>query len=144
MPLAAESVDAVMGQAILHHLGQKARAANELFRVMKPGARAVFAEPFGNALWLERLRLFVPVASEAPEDPGERARQFKSTDIEPFKEKFEVELEEFQLLSRVDRIVSWQPFTRAVGRFDRWLLKHAHSLRPYARAAVIELRRRPG
>jgi len=141
IPLAAESVDAVMGQSILHHLGHKARAADELFRVMKPGARAVFAEPFGNSLWFERLRLFVPVSSGAPEDPGEWARQFKYSDIEPFKEKFDVELEEFQLLSRLDRIVSWQPFTRAVGRLDRWLLKHVPFLRPYGRAAVIELRR---
>src|SRR5688500_713616 len=61
IPFGDESADVVIGQSILHHLGHKDRAAEELFRVMKPGARAIFREPFGNSLWLERVRLMVPV-----------------------------------------------------------------------------------
>jgi 2-polyprenyl-3-methyl-5-hydroxy-6-metoxy-1,4-benzoquinol methylase len=142
IPLSNASVDAVIGQSILHHLGHKARAAEELHRVMKPGSRAVFAEPFGNALWLESVRRYVPVKSAAPEDPGEWARQFKYADVEPFRALFDVELQEFQLLSRLERVVSWPPFVRAVGRLDRWLLNQIRWLRPYSRAIVIELRRR--
>lgn len=141
IPFGDESADVVIGQSILHHLGHKDRAAEELYRVMKPGARAIFREPFGNSLWLERLRLMVPVESAAPEDPGEWARQFKYSDLEPFRKFFEIAVEEFQFFSRIDRIVSWKPLTRAVARFDRGLLRMLPFLRPFARAIVVELRR---
>jgi ubiquinone/menaquinone biosynthesis C-methylase UbiE len=144
IPLPDRSVDVVIGQSILHHLRYKQAAADELFRVMKPGARAIFAEPFGNKLWLERLRLFVPVESEAPEDPGEWARQFKYSDLPPFAKLFEVEVQEIQFLSRVDRIVKWRGLLDGVRKFDRWLLHNARFLRPYARSIVIELRRPTG
>lgn len=86
----------VIGQSILHHLGHKDQAAAELHRAMKLGARAISREPFGNSLWLERLRLMVRVESAAPEDPGEWARRFKYSDLEPFRKYFEIEVEEFQ------------------------------------------------
>src|SRR3989442_11786236 len=57
--------DAVIGQAIPHHLREKGQVARELYRVLKPRARAIFSEPFGNSSWLERLRLVVPVPSRA-------------------------------------------------------------------------------
>src|SRR5207245_7315047 len=50
-----------LGQAILHHLREKGQVARELYRVLKPRARAIFSEPFGNSSLLERLRLVVPV-----------------------------------------------------------------------------------
>ena len=56
-------------------------------------------------------------------------------------EIFEIEVEEFQFFSRIDRIVSWKPLIRAVARFDRGLLRMIPFLRPFARAIVVELRR---
>lgn len=144
IPLPDRSVDVVIGQSILHHLRYKQAAADELFRVMKPGARAIFAEPFGNKLWLERLRLLVPIASEAPEDPGEWARQFKYSDLPPFAKLFEVQVQEIQFFSRIDRIVKWRAFLDGVRKFDRWVLQYVPFLRPYARAIVVELRRPTG
>jgi len=40
--------DLVFGKAVLHHTIKYARTARELWRVMKPGARAVFKENLGN------------------------------------------------------------------------------------------------
>ena len=106
---------------------------------MKPGARAVFAEPFGNSLWLERLRLLIPVESSAPE---EWARQFKYADLEAFRAWFGVDVEEYHLFSRFDRILSSKRFIDGLGRLDRRLLRSTPWLRPYARSVVVELLRR--
>jgi SAM-dependent methyltransferase len=141
IPCADGSIDIVNGQGILHHLGHKDRAAAELLRVMKPGARAIFVEPFGNLLWLERLRLLVPVPSQAPEDPDEWSRQFKYADLKPFESHFEIEVEEFHLLSRLDRVVKWRPFVSGVARLDKMLLRMLPFFRPFARAIVVEMRK---
>jgi SAM-dependent methyltransferase len=141
IPAAPASADLVIGQSILHHVGHKDQVAAELFRVMKPGARAIFMEPFGNMLWLERLRRLVPIASEAPEDPGEWARQFKYSDLAPFRSLFEIEVEEFHFFSRLDRVISWKPVTQALARVDRRLLGALPFLRPFARAIVVQFRR---
>ena len=141
LPFQDRTFDAVIGQSILHHLSHKAEAARQLHRVMKPGAKAVFAEPFGNSLWLERLRLLVPVKSQAPENPTEWARQFKYSDLEPFAEYFDVTVEEYQLFSRIDRLVKWKRVLDTVARMDRTLLNAVAWLRPFARSIVIELQK---
>ncbi len=141
LPYEDSCFDAVIGQAILHHVRNKRQAAQELHRVMKPGARAIFCEPFGNSLWLERLRLLAPIPSGAPDDPRQWRDQFKYSELEPFHQLFEADWEEFQLLSRVDRVVSWPRLLDWVGRLDLVLLRKFPWLRPYARAIVLEFRR---
>jgi len=50
LPFAAGSFDRIWGNAVLHHL-DLGTAAGELRRVLRPGGRAVFCEPWGeNAL----------------------------------------------------------------------------------------------
>jgi hypothetical protein len=83
----------------------------------------------------------VPVETMAPEDPGEWARQFKYSDLAPFRKYFEIEVEEFHFFSRIERIISWKPLISAIARFDRRLLRRLPLLRPYARAIVVEFRR---
>lgn len=143
LPYPAGRFDRVAGQSILHHLSDKARVAAELHRVMKPGARALFHEPFGNSLWLERLRLLVPVKSQAEEDPTEWKKQFKYRDLEPFRPLFDVRLTEWQFFSRLDRVFSSPPLVGWLASLDRWLLRRLAWLRPYARAVVVEMTRRP-
>ena len=134
--------DAVIGQAILHHLREKGQVARELYRVLKPRARAIFSEPFGNSSWLERLRLLVPVPSGAPDDPTEWTRQLKYTDLEPFRSLFEIDVAEMQLLSRLERLVSSRRLVAWLKRFDVSVLRTCPWLRRYARTIVVELRRR--
>jgi 2-polyprenyl-3-methyl-5-hydroxy-6-metoxy-1,4-benzoquinol methylase len=140
LPFADRSFDLVVGQSILHHVSDKARVAAELHRVMRPGTRAVFHEPFGNSLWLERLRRFVPVRSMAPDDPDQWKQQFKYGDLPPFAPWFDTTIVEFQFFSRLDRLIKSKPITGALGRLDLWLMRHVPWVRPYARACVIELR----
>jgi len=143
MPFGDAAYDAVIGQAVLHHCGDKARAARELQRVLRPGGRAVFAEPLGNSLWLERLRRFVPVPSEAPDDPDQWRTQFKHRDLAALRPWFEIEVEEFHLLSRLDRLITAPRFLDWMRRIDQRLLRHLPPLRWFARSIVIECRRPP-
>ncbi len=143
LPYPDERFDLVAGQAILHHVSDKARVAAELFRVMKPGARAVFHEPFGNSLLLERLRLLVPVRSQAEEDPTEWKKQFKYRDLDPFEPYFQIERQEWHMLSRLDRVFSSPGVVERLGRWDKALLRRWKWLRPYAREILVVMTRRP-
>ena len=108
--------------------------------MLKPGGRALFSEPLGNSLILERLRLLVPVRTES-EERREWRWQLKHRELRAFEDLFDVESEEFHFFSRIDRIVSWEPFRGMVGHVNRILLKHITWLRFYARASVVEFRR---
>lgn len=129
--------DVVAGQAILHHLGDRGRLAREIRRVMRPGAKAVFSEPFAGVQWLRRMRKLVPVPSMAPDDPDQD--QFTYAHVDDFRECFDVAVEEYQLLARLERVLS---SSRAIGflkRTDRMLLRRAPFLRKYARSVVVTL-----
>ncbi len=141
LPYPNERFDRVAGVAILHHVTDKERVATELHRVMKPGAVAVFLEPFGNSLWLERLRNLVPVKSVAEDDPTEWKRQFKYRDLDPFRPLFDISVTEWEFFSRLDRVIRSARFTNSLRRVDRSLLRWFPWLRPYARAIVIEMTR---
>jgi 2-polyprenyl-3-methyl-5-hydroxy-6-metoxy-1,4-benzoquinol methylase len=143
LPYPPERFDLVAGQAILHHVCDKARVAAELYRVMKPGARAAFHETFGNSLWLERLRLLVPIKSGAEDDPTEWKKQFKYRDLEPFSPLFEVRYQEWHFFSRLDRILSSPKLIERLGRLDKVLLRHLPWLRSYARQILVEMVKRP-
>ena len=132
--------DVAIGQAILHHLGDKDQLATELRRILKPGAKAVFCEPFAAVPWMRRVRRLVPVRSEAEDDPDQQ--QMTYADFEPFAKHFDVEIREYQLFSRLDRILKFRAAIKALGHFDRHLLRLAPFLRKYARTAVVVLRSR--
>ena len=55
LPLASESVDVVLGIAILHHVDLDAASA-ELHRVLKPGGRAIFQEPVRDSRVMRAMR----------------------------------------------------------------------------------------
>src|SRR5262245_22291425 len=59
LPFPGDSFDVVWGNAILHHL-DLSRAGRDLFRVMKPGAVAVFCEPWGGNPLLAFARRWLP------------------------------------------------------------------------------------
>lgn len=51
LPLADASVDAVVSANVLEHVPDDERALAEIFRVMKPGARAVIVIPLGPGMY---------------------------------------------------------------------------------------------
>lgn len=130
--------DAIVGLAALHHARDKCRLRDSLCRVLKPGGRIVFNEPFGNSELLERLRLIVPVKVNE-EDRTHWNEQLKYNDLDIFSGYFVIRYREFQLFSRIDRIIENRRILKAVGRFDRFLLDWVTVLRRYARAIVVIL-----
>jgi SAM-dependent methyltransferase len=70
LPLRSESIDVVFGIAILHHL-DLALVSREVYRVLRPGGRAIFQEPVRNSAVLRVLRRLIP--NRAPDiSPFER------------------------------------------------------------------------
>jgi len=63
MPIPSQSVDVVFGAAILHHLDLD-EAADEVWRVLKPGGFAVFSEPVRDSGLYRLLRRVFPNRSE--------------------------------------------------------------------------------
>jgi SAM-dependent methyltransferase len=53
------SVDVVFGMAILHHLDLQQTAA-EVWRVLRPGGRAIFQEPVRNSRTIRAIRRLIP------------------------------------------------------------------------------------
>lgn len=70
LPLAAGSIDIVLGIAILHHLDLMA-TSREIHRVLKTGGRAIFQEPVRDLRVVRFLRRLIPY--QAPDvSPFER------------------------------------------------------------------------
>lgn len=63
-----ESVDAIFGVSILHHLDIPL-ALNEIKRVLKPGGRAVFVEPLNHNPTAKLYRLLTPDRHSEVESP---------------------------------------------------------------------------
>ncbi len=141
LPYPDNSFDLVMGMAILHHLRDKAAASAEVYRVLKPGARAIFFEAFGQVEWLERMRLRLPVASEAEEDPDHWREQMTYDDVRDLTGDFTARHQEVGLLSRLERIVPFRSFRGAFSRIDDFTMRALPFTRKYARSIVVELRK---
>ena len=84
IPLASASIDIVFGMAVLHHV-DLALAAEEVYRVLKPGGRAVFTEPIRNSKVLAAVRQLIPYRQPAI-SPFERPLRF--VEVRTFAERF--------------------------------------------------------
>jgi len=71
VPVPDESVDVVFGMAILHHLDLDL-AAREVYRILRPGGRAIFSEPMRSSPTLRALRRMIPCRLPANVSPYER------------------------------------------------------------------------
>lgn len=130
--------DLAIGCAILHHVNID-RIIEPLRRVLKPEGKAVFFECFGNSSWLERLRLLIPVPV-SEEDKSHWNEQIKYSDLKKFNKGFQkVSWREFQLFSRLDRVIKNESFIRLVNQFDEVLFRFFPLLKRYARTIVLEV-----
>lgn len=85
--------DIVIGGAILHHLNLDA-AAKEIYRILKPGAKAVFIEPLGMNPFINVFRKLTPKLRSADEHP------LKVSDFSVLNKYFpEIEINYFILFS---------------------------------------------
>jgi ubiquinone/menaquinone biosynthesis C-methylase UbiE len=138
MPFPDASIDVVFGIAILHHLDLDL-VSREVWRVLKPGGRAIFQEPVRNSLMIRFLRSLVPY--RAP-DISPYERPLTDAELARFATGFSTwsarafalpHVQVGQLLPVIKN--HW----RKLYAWDRTLLQRAPWLAHYASIRVISL-----
>lgn len=138
LPFPDAAFDRVWGNAILHHL-DLSRAGRELFRVMKPGAVAVFCEPWGGNPLLAFARRCLPYPGK---DRTPDERPLTRRDLAPLRAIFpEVEVEGFQLFGMLRRVLPNPRVCRGLDAMDARLLRWFPRLGNWCRYAVITVRK---
>jgi SAM-dependent methyltransferase len=138
VPLPDNSLDLVVGHAILHHL-DLAEASREVYRVLKPGGRGLFLEPVRDSKVLRTIRPLIPYRQP---DVSPFERPLLHSEIDAFRQPFRLGRQrEFMLpFVAASRILgaplSLQNRLRAI---DRRLLDKYSWLRYYATITVFEL-----
>jgi SAM-dependent methyltransferase len=137
LPLQNESVDVVVGIAILHHLDLVA-SSREIARVLKPGGRAVFTEPVRDSRVLRALRKLIPYrapdvsAHERPLTTAE-LRQFAS----PFQ-RFAIRRFPLPFVNLVEHVPPLRRYTFSAYRLDGAIMRHFPSIAPLPAVSVVE------
>jgi len=132
-----DQFDLVCGSGILHHLDLD-KAVHEVFRVLKPGGRAVFMEPLGHNPLINAYRRRTPELRTDDEHP------LLMKDIDDFGLVFSrVEVRYFNLLSVAAAAISHRGLQswlcRGLDAADRILFLALPVLRKFAWIVVVEL-----
>lgn len=139
IPVPDASVDVVFGIAILHHL-DLAQAAQEVWRILKPGGRAIFQEPTRNLKIIRWIRSLVPY--QAP-DVSPYERPLTDSELEEFGARFSRYQSKPFTLVTTSLISLFGPLQRLLGeraqRADMVLLRRIRWLRNLAAVRVLEL-----
>jgi 2-polyprenyl-3-methyl-5-hydroxy-6-metoxy-1,4-benzoquinol methylase len=141
VPCPESSVDVVFGMAILHHLDLEL-AAREVYRVLRPGGRAIFSEPMRSSPTLRALRRMIPCRLPANVSPYERPLTLG--ELAEFSKGFLVgRSRSFELpWSRAaERIPLLRTSLMALRRWDRAMLARFPGLAYYAAVRVFEIRK---
>jgi 2-polyprenyl-3-methyl-5-hydroxy-6-metoxy-1,4-benzoquinol methylase len=136
LPFVDALFDRVWGCAILHHL-DLGRAGATLQRVLCPGGRAVFSEPWGGnpLLSFARQQLPYPGKHRTPDE-----MPLTLSHIQQLKAMFPgVQLRGFQLLSMACRFVNGQRLKQRLDWCDTMLLERVPALENYCRYVVLTL-----
>lgn len=88
LPFADQSFDAVVSRGALHHFPDPKGSLKEMFRVMKPGARALLADPREFA-WLEPIKHALRKHDDSFTDDHHAYSVSEYVDL--FREDFEIE-----------------------------------------------------
>jgi SAM-dependent methyltransferase len=140
LPLPDQSVDAVLGIAILHHL-DLSLAAHEVYRVLKPGGIAVFQEPVRNSGLLKALRAMIPYRSEEVSDyerplTDAELRRFAS----PFRD-FRSRAFSLPFINAARVVPPLQRSVLALYKLDGAILKRTRALDCFAGIRVVSMRK---
>ena len=138
LPLEDESVDVVLGIAILHHLDLKL-ASKEVFRVLKKGGRAIFSEPVRNSKFIHFIRNLIPY--EQP-DLSPFERPLTDAELKEFAAEFaEYKSRAFSLpfVNLVEVLGLPDKALHSAIKIDGKILKKASFLNYYASVRVVEM-----
>ncbi len=142
LAFADATFDYVFGHSVLHHTDLHI-SRSEVFRVLKPGGRAVFLEPLDHNPLLNLFRRLTPWRRTPTEKPLSVAelRFF----AEPFATSTHTEfyllaLAAFALVPLGNRVL-FQAALRTLCNADRTLFRLVPALRRYAWVTVLELTR---
>jgi ubiquinone/menaquinone biosynthesis C-methylase UbiE len=134
LPFADETFDIAFGTASLHHL-EVDRAGPELWRVLKPGGRALFLEPMGMNPVLRFTRDHVWYPYKTPRGAD---RPLTYADVEAWGKGFsQYRSREAQLFSMIERGFGFDRRFPRLRRLDDFLLRRFPSLRRWARLVAI-------
>jgi 2-polyprenyl-3-methyl-5-hydroxy-6-metoxy-1,4-benzoquinol methylase len=141
-----DSFDLVIGFGVLHHVIKYPRAGSHLFRIMKPGARAVFHETLWDNPIINLARRFTSVDSQAGD------AHLTERNIREFGRQFGlVGLEKrhlFYMLKRLAKLppAEWntnlkpRPLWRLVKALDKQILRFP-PLRRYCGEVIVFLQK---
>jgi len=139
LPLATHSVDRIWGNAILHHLDPKT-ALDEVDRILKPGGRAVFCEPWGGnplGAWV-RNRVSYP-GKERTRDES----PWTQKELQPWLSRFPgAQVESFELFSALRRLWGTGARWKGAERLDGALLKLIPGLGNWCRYRLLFLEKK--
>lgn len=134
IPFANDTFDIIFGKAILHHL-QIELAKKEIYRVLKPGGKAVFIETLGMNFFLNFGRAYLPYAYRPPRGV-DKALKYK--DIHDWFEGYSsLTFKEIQLFSMLERVFGWDIEFPLLRKLDAFLLEKVKFLRRFCRYVVI-------
>lgn len=130
--------DVVVGINILHHLDMRA-SLEEVRRVLKPGGRGIFTEPVILSRALDRMRRLIPYH---PEEPTEDEHPLRPEDFALIRSLFaEVEVDHFEMLSRVHSMVDSYRVNAALHRIDHRLKRLLPFLRRFYSGSTVQFRK---
>ncbi|MDP4532493.1 class I SAM-dependent methyltransferase [Marinobacter salarius] len=140
---ADNSFDVIFGFAILHHLDLD-QALSELYRVMKPGGVAIFAEPLESNPAIQIYRKLTPQYRTPDEEPIKlksfkaKLSRFSSFDYESF---YLVSLLAFVFVYIPKLSFAYEPTLKILMKFDDFLFKLFPSAKKLAWYSIFEIRK---
>lgn len=135
LPFADQSFDRVWGNAILHHL-DIVPAAEELYRVLRPGGVAVFCEPWGENALVRWARSRGSHRHTRDELPLRRRQLHELRLVFP-----DVSIRGFQLLSMARRALPSRRLVSGLDRCDTALLDQVPRLQRYCRYVLLTMQK---
>jgi ubiquinone/menaquinone biosynthesis C-methylase UbiE len=136
LPFTAGSFDRIWGNAVLHHL-DLGTAAREMYRVLRPGGRAVFCEPWGENAWLRWAR-----TRWADKRHTRDERPLRRRHLQLLRGLFPgMKVRGYQLLAMARRLLPAGRMTAGLERYDTALLDRLPRLQRYCRYMVLTLQR---
>jgi ubiquinone/menaquinone biosynthesis C-methylase UbiE len=138
LSLMDESADVVLGIAILHHLDLRL-IADETWRLIKKGGRAIFQEPIRNSRLLRVLRRAIPY--RAP-DVSPFERPLLDEEIAAFASRFSRSRSRvfcLPFVSVANVIGVSRPHLHRLYQYDARLLRKMPRLEKYSTIRVIEV-----